>query len=211
MPILMQDTIFKDCVFGVWEITESFEELVQQVEFYPEEQERFDGFKSTDRKMEWLSVRVLVKKLLGSQPQIVYNDKRKPFLLGEDKKVSISHSKNLTAIMLSDNKKIGMDLEYMSHSIEHVAHKFINDDEYINSTDEDLKHYHLYIHWCAKEALYKICDKQDINFKKNLTLDPFEPSDCGRIYGWVDNKFWHDKFEMNYFRIKDYVVVMVSK
>ncbi|MCG8683407.1 MAG: 4'-phosphopantetheinyl transferase superfamily protein, partial [Desulfobacterales bacterium] len=119
-------------------------------------------------------------------------------------------SKELTAVLMSKDKKVGLDLEYMSHDISEVSHKFLNDEEFI-SEEPEIKQYHLYLHWCAKEALYKICDKQDINFKKNLTIERFDPDECGVMYGWVDNKFWHDKFELNYFRLKDYVVVFCSK
>ena len=98
----------------------------------------------------------------------------------------------------------------MSHNISKVAHKFINDDEYIVD-DPDKQRFHMYIHWCAKEALYKLCDKQDINFSRNLTIEPFEPDDCGEVYGWVDNRFWHDKFLLRYFTVKNHVLVYCSK
>ena len=210
MPLLLKDTIYEDCLFGVWDIAEGYDELISQVVFYPSEKKRFDSFKSFDRKIEWLSVRVLLKSLLGEQPQIIYNEKRKPFILGGESNISISHSRQLTSIFISKTKKVGLDLEYMSHDISTVAHKFLNDDEKITD-DPDLKQFHMYIHWCAKEALYKICDKQDINFRKNLTIEPFEPNECGIIYAWVDNKFWHDKFELHYFRLKDYVAAYAIK
>ncbi|MCG8698867.1 MAG: 4'-phosphopantetheinyl transferase superfamily protein [Bacteroidales bacterium] len=210
MPLLLKDTIYGDCQFGVWEIAEDYDDMLETVEFFPGERKRFDGFKSEDRRFEWLSVRMLLRSMLGEQPQIVYNKKRKPSLLGDQYKISISHSRRLTSILLSKGKKVGLDLEYMSHDLTRVKDKFINGDEFITE-DPELYRYHLYIHWCAKEALYKICDKQDINFRKNLTIEPFEPDICGVIYGWVDNKFWHDKFEMHYFRLKDYVVVFCCK
>ena len=63
-----------------------------------------------------------------------------------------------------------------------IAHKFINENDVITA-DEEQRKYHLYIHWCAKEALYKICDKQDINFRDNLTIEPFEPMERGVLTG----------------------------
>jgi 4'-phosphopantetheinyl transferase len=184
--------------------------MYSKIHFFPGEKKKLDEYKSENRQLEWLSVRRLLRELRGKPTQIVYNDQRKPFLFNSDMNISISHSRDLTAIMLSKNKKIGLDLEYMSHNIEKVAHKFLNEDEFIVD-DPSKQKFHMYIHWCAKEALYKLCDKQDINFRKNLTLEPFEPDECGEIYGWVDNKFWHDKFLMRYFTIKDHVLVYSSK
>jgi 4'-phosphopantetheinyl transferase len=210
MPLIFKEKFQGDCLFGIWEINETYEELASVVHLFPGEKERLFGFTSEARKIEFLSVRILLKALIGVCGPIVYSDHKKPYLHQSNYRISVSHSKKLTSIMLSKTKKIGIDLEYMSHKISKVQHKFINEDEYITS-DESKKKYHLYIHWCAKEALFKICDKQDINFRRNLTIEPFEPSEYGIIYGWVDNKFWHDKFELNYFTINNYVVVYCYK
>ncbi len=210
MPLILKENFQEDCIFGIWEIQEGFDELLKEIHLFPGEKERMENFRSEARQIEFLSVRILLKALLGKSCQIVYSDRKKPYLHQSEYRISISHSQTLTAIMLSKTKKVGLDLEYMSHKISRVAHKFINDDEQI-TTDPDKIKYHLYIHWCAKEALYKICDKQDINFKRNLTIEPFEPDECGIIHGWVDNKFWHDKFEMYYFAINNYIVVYCCK
>lgn len=210
MALIYNQVVYNDCELGIWEISESKQELFSKIHFFPDEEERFNNYRSENRQLEWLSVRRLLREMRGEPTQIIYNEQRKPFLSNIDLNISITHSRDLTAIMLSKNKKIGLDLEYMSHNISRVAHKFINDDEYIVD-DEEKKKFHMYIHWCAKEALYKLCDKQDINFKKNITIEPFEPDECGEIYGWVDNKFWHDKFLMRYFTIKDHVLVYCSK
>ena len=210
MPLIFKENFEKDCLLGIWEIQENYQDLLSGVQLYGDEKGRLNGFRSEARKMEFLSVRILLKALIGVGVPIVYSDKQKPFLHQSDYRISITHSHNLTAIMLSKTKKVGIDLEFMSHKISKVAHKFINEDEYITSS-EDLKKYHLYIHWCAKEALFKLCDKQDINFLKNLTIEPFEPADYGVINGWVDNKFWHDKFELSYFSINNYIVVYSCK
>ncbi|MBA7533795.1 hypothetical protein ES705_26039 [subsurface metagenome] len=210
MPLIFKEKFQGDCLFGIWEIKETYEDLLSEVHLFPGERERLLGFRSGARKIEFLSVRILLKALIGICGPIVYSDNNKPYLHQSEYRISISHSRTLTSIMLSKTKKVGIDLEYMSHKISKIQHKFINDDEYI--TPDPLKQkYHLYIHWCAKEALYKVCDKQDINFKKNLTIESFEPQDVGIIYGWVDNKFWHDKFELDYFTINKFVVVYCCK
>ena len=162
MPLIFKEKFQGDCLFGIWEISETFEELLSEVHLFPGEREKLFKFRSDARKVEFLSVRILLKALIGVCGPIVYSDLKKPYLHQSDLRISISHSKNLTSIMLSNSKKIGIDLEYMSHRISKVQHKFINDDEFITS-EESKQKYHLYIHWCAKEALFKICDKQDIN------------------------------------------------
>jgi len=210
MPLILKERFEDDCELGIWEIKEGYDELMAGVHLFPGERKRLDNFKSEARKIEFLSVRTLLKALINTCGPIVYNQNSKPYLEHCPYKISISHSKNITAIMVSKTKKLGIDLEFMSHKIAKVQHKFINEHEYITQNAGN-RSYHLYIHWCAKEALYKICDKQDINFRQNLTIEPFEPQDCGIITGWVDNIHWHDKFELNYFTINNYVVVYCCK
>ncbi|MBN2485025.1 MAG: 4'-phosphopantetheinyl transferase superfamily protein [Bacteroidales bacterium] len=210
MPLIYNQVVYDDCQLAVWEITESFEDMYSKIHFFDGEIENLKNYKSTVRQLEWLSVRRLLREVRGVPTQIVYNESRKPFLFNSDQHISISHSRNLTAVLLSSTKKVGLDLEYMAQNVEKVAHKFLNPDEYIVE-NQNKRNFHMYIHWCAKEALYKLCDKQDINFRKNLTIEPFEPDDCGEIMGWVDNKFWHDKFLLRYFTIKGYIVVYCCK
>jgi 4'-phosphopantetheinyl transferase len=210
MPIILKENFLDDCLFGIWEIRETYDDLLSQVHLYPGEREKLAAFKSNERKVEFLSVRLLLKELIGVSGAIVYNERKKPYLHQSEYRMSISHSKTLTAIMLSKTKKVGLDLEYMSHKIAKIRHRYINKDEFITRNPLKQK-FHLYIHWCAKEALYKICDKQDISFIKNLTIEPFEPRNIGKIIGWVDNRYWHDKFELNYFTINNYVVVYCCK
>ena len=210
MPLLLKETFQEDCLIGIWEIQETYDELFSQIHLYPGEKDKLMTFGSDARKIEFISVRVLLKNLIGCSGPIVYSDNRKPYIHQSDYRISISHSRTLTAIITSKNKKVGLDLEYMSHKITDIEHRFINKDEYITKSPER-RRYHLYIHWCAKEALYKLCDKQDISFKKNLTIEPFEPDDYGMITGWVENKFWHDKFQLNYFSINNYILVYCCK
>jgi len=198
------------CQLGIWKITEDLDTLLSKITLTREELEALERFTHTPRKIEWLSVRVLLKEMTDKELSIYYNGNRKPFIKGNSYYISISHSRDLTSILLSDKKKVGIDLEYMSHRIGSISHKFVNENDVI-TRDEEHKKYHLYIHWCAKEALYKICDKQDINFKENLTIEAFQPQEKGVILGRVHNRARNELFNLNYFSLGNYVVVWCCK
>ena len=117
-----------------------------------EEKKKYKGFRSTSRKLEFLSVRALLSELLGKEARIVYNKNNKPFLKNGSHFISISHSHRLTAILLSTNEQVGIDLEYMSANISAFAFKFMNRKEKVTK-DPSSANIILYIHWCAKEAL----------------------------------------------------------
>jgi len=210
MGLIFNKTVDDDCYLGIWEIVETYDDLLPQLPLTSEDLATVEGFRNYQRKLEWLSVRLLINRMLNRPCRIVYNGNRKPFLECQTYNISISHSHDLTSVLLSSKHKVGIDLEYMSHQIHRVAHKFINEKEYITS-DAGLQRLHLYIHWCAKEALYKICDKQDINFKQNLTILPFEVASEGTITGYVDNRFGHDEFLLHYSTYDGYVIVWCKK
>ncbi len=206
----MKTEILPDCHLGVWEITEDFDSLYSMVDLATVEKTKLDSFKNISRKVEWLSVRALVKNMLGKDTRILYNSENKPFVRGNTHNISISHSKNLTAVLISTDKRVGIDLEYMSGKIGKVADKFINDKERI-TTDPTLKKYHLYLHWCAKEAMYKICDKQDINFRDGLTISRFSPDEHGFMLGHAVNGSGEEDFELEYLQHDNYALVWCVK
>jgi 4'-phosphopantetheinyl transferase len=206
MGLLIKQHIEDDCILGIWEVKEDYNYLFSKLSLLPDELQTLKSFQNPLRSLEWMSVRVLLNEISGKSLSVYYNGNRKPFVRGNSYNISISHSKDFTSVLISKNRKVGIDLEYMSHRISNIESKFINENEVVTS-NKSRKKYHLYIHWCAKEALYKICDKQDINFRKNLTIEPFVPKEKGYITGWVNNKYMNEKFRLYYFTIKNYIIV----
>jgi len=206
----LKTEILPECHLGVWEISEDYDSLYSMVNLATVEKAKLDSFKNISRKVEWLSVRALVKNMLGKDTRILYNAENKPFVRGKTHNISISHSNNLTAVLISSDKKVGIDLEFMSGKISKVADKFINEKERITSAKEMSK-YHLYLHWCAKEALYKICDKQDINFRDGLTISPFSPEEHGFMQGHVINGNGEEDIELEYLQHDNYALVWCVK
>jgi 4'-phosphopantetheinyl transferase len=197
-------------ILGVWKIEEDLDVLLNLVVLDNDETKKYKGFSSNSRKLEFLSVRALLAELLGKEAKIVYNKNNKPFLKDGSRFISISHSHKLTAILLSTNEKVGIDLEYMSTNIAAIAFKFLNRKEKVTKEMENRK-YHLYIHWCAKEALYKICDKEGISIRKNITIKPFEMKESGEIEGRVYTDKINETFNLHYSKYDNYAIVWTKK
>ena len=197
-------------VLGVWKIEEDLKTLLDSVVLGREDRKKYKDFASNSRKLEFLSVRALLAELLGKEARIVYNKNNKPFIKDGSRFISISHSQKLTAILLSTNEKVGIDLEYMSSNIGAIAYRFVNEHERITS-DPDNHKYHLYLHWCAKESLYKICDKEGISIRNNITIEPFDVSESGEIRGKVETDKINDIFELQYSKYNNYAIVWTKK
>jgi 4'-phosphopantetheinyl transferase len=197
-------------ILGVWKIEEDLDTLLDLVILDNEGKKKYKGFSSNSRKLEFLSVRALLSELIGKEARIVYNKNNKPFLKDGSRFISISHSHKLTAILLSTNEKVGIDLEYMSSNIAALAFKFLNRREKVTNVYDDRK-YHLYIHWCAKEALYKICDKEGISIRNNITIEPFILKESGEIKGHVHTTKINESFDLYYSKYDNYAIVWTKK
>lgn len=210
MGMIIHKDCTEGCQLGIWLIRENYDDLFGRVTLNENELNTLDNFRNHNRKIEWLSVRTLANEMAGRNVRIIYNDERKPFIEDNSFNISISHSHEFTSILLSKDRRVGIDLEYMSHRIGGIADRFIHELE--NVTDDPaLIQYHLYIYWCAKEALYKICDKRDIHFKKDIIIDNFEPEEKGELTGTVKTGKGKEKFILNYFRINNYAIVWSCK
>jgi len=206
MGCITKHYISEDTAIGVWNIEEDINILLKKVSLEADDIKRFSSFRSNSRKLEFLSVRALLMELIDSDARIVYNKNNKPFLKDGSRFISISHSHNLTAILISKNERVGIDLEYMGSNITRLAFKFINKKEKITK-DKARKKIHLYIHWCAKEAIYKICDKEGIIIRRDITIEPFEVQDSGMINGRVKNSRLDETFLLYYAIYNNYAIV----
>ena len=197
-------------ILGVWKIEEDLNALLSLIVLDNDEKKKYKGFSSNSRKLEFLSVRALLSELIGKEAKIVYNKNNKPFLKDGSRFISISHSHKLTSILLSTNEKVGIDLEFMSTNIAAIAFKFLNRKEKVTKEQVERK-YHLYIHWCAKEALYKICDKEGISIRKNITIEPFKLKESGEIRGHVHTDKINESFDLYYSKYDNYAIVWTKK
>ena len=210
MGCITKHFLNKETIIGVWKIEEDITALLEMVDMSSEDKKRYKVFRSTSRKLEFLSVRALLAEMLDREAKIVYNKNNKPFIKDGSHFISITHSNKLTAILVSRDERVGIDLEYMRMNINAFSSKFLNKKEKITRRWTD-RTYHLYIHWCAKEAIYKICDKEGINIVNDITIEPFTVNDSGEIKGSVQNARINDQFTLFYSKYDNYTIVWTKK
>jgi len=162
----------------VWEITESIEELKNQLSLV--DMAELEKKVSDKRKLEFLGVRVALKQLLGYEVTVKYDAEGKPFLTDDSSHISISHSRKWIAVMAHPNKSVGVDLEVPTDKIQKIYTRFLSETEQKElSYGQNIQQ--LQIAWSAKEALYKIIGKEAVDFAKQLRIYPFEVSENGEV------------------------------
>lgn len=203
--LIRKEIVDKDCLIGIWEITETRTELLDMLS--PENKEQAQcqllNIKSKKRTLELLSTRVILQLLTNDNKTINYTAQGEPFLSDQSYQISISHSNNHAVVLLHRSKKVGVDIENYSSRILKIEKRFISKEEYIDPNNRTL---HLMLHWCAKETIYKLMDSTEIIFKKHLHIHPFKVQDKGIIKAnesFTDNQ---TNFDINYEVNDDFVL-----
>lgn len=100
-----------------------------------------------------------------------------PYLVGDSRHVSISHSLALVAVAIDPARRIGIDLEDMSRAaqIGRVLPRVLCDAELVAYAGRPLDA------WTQKEALYKIAGNPAANWQLDLSLPPRGLVFTGRV------------------------------
>ncbi|MDG5799657.1 4'-phosphopantetheinyl transferase superfamily protein [Marinilabiliaceae bacterium ANBcel2] len=169
--------------FAVWQIEEEEEELMSLIDFTPELGKQLKAIRDEGKRREWLASRILLNKLSGFSPSVSYNSYGQPYIKGRDCSISITHTKNYAAVILSDKDSVGIDIEYPSNRIKRVAPRFLNMKEMEfaqkSSVADDSLVYGLI--WCAKEVLYKVAGMPGLAFREDIEVFSFELAKEGFI------------------------------
>ena len=182
---------------GIWKIEESIQELELVLNSSIIDNEKYKNFKSENRKKEWLSTRVLVRQMLNDELiGVQYDSNRKPYL-NTNTKISISHSKGYVAVMISDTKEIGVDIQVPKKNIAKGISVFMSPVE-LDEIGEENYYEKLHIYWCAKESLYKYVGDNKLNIYSHFKINPLRVSNSGQFKGVVNptNKVVNLKYEI---------------
>lgn len=160
----------------IWKITESIDVLKANVVLTDKNKARLDSMKSETHQRGFLSVRQLLKEVQYQDSDLLYDDFGKPSLK-DGTHISITHSFTFSAIILSKNTAVGIDIEKRRDKILKIAPKFTSINEYKTLANHDVIIRKLTIVWGAKESLYKIYGKKKLLFLAHIYIDDFEFDD----------------------------------
>ncbi len=205
MPLLKNITIDNDSNVLVWNITESLEELAMGIELTRFSKDRLNGMKSEIHQKGFLSIRQLLKLAGYTDESLLYDGYGKPHLK-DGKFISITHSFTFSAIIIADDKPVGIDIEKRRDKILKIAHKFTPIEAYKSIANHDALVSKLTIVWGAKESLYKIYGKKKLLFLDHIYIEDFsfeENTTTGKIL--YEGKTM--PYKIHFFEIDDFTCV----
>ena len=205
MPLYKTININDTTRLLVWKVTETAEELTSQVQLKDICTLRIDKMKSEQHRRAFLSVRKLMQETGYTDFDMYYDADGKPHLK-DGRNISITHSYNFAAIIVSD-LPIGIDMEIRREKVVRIADKYIDREfEYLDPSDLTRHVRMLIIIWGVKEALYKMFSRTGLSFKQHINVHFFDP-DAGNGTAAVNFEDIKGTYTFSFEEIEDFTLV----
>ena len=122
-------------------------------------------FGTERRRREALMWRYIVRRELGADTEISYDEYGAPQVLNREEYIAVSHSDDLVAVMIS-HERCAVDVERLDRNFERVAARYLRPEERALSEDVRLPA----VVWSAKETLYKYAGKRGLDFLRDVRI-----------------------------------------
>ena len=189
MPLILHKYIGNGEI-GLWKISEQVDELISLASLSAIDTITYNGITALHRKKEWLATRALLSQLMIGPQSIKYHNDGRPYLENSITNISISHSTGYIAVMLHIVYNPGIDIELISRKVGKVGSRFLSSDEFAVCNEEpSLSNHRMLIHWCAKEAIYKMVPVSNIEFATDIRITLGNTNeDSGTFQGIFNDK-----------------------
>ena len=172
MALYLKKELENEATIGVWQITESEEELVKLASTPTDEMEEISFIKSESLRKQRLAVRALLNALFEEKVYLSHHDNGKPYLENNPTNISITHTEKYVAVILHEENDCGIDVESLDRDFSAVEKKALSEDE-IEDLEDEKRNEQLAIYWCAKEAVYKKMSQYKVDFAEQIEIENF--------------------------------------
>ena len=197
---------------GVWQITESEEELKALASVPSDELEEISYIKNESLRKQKLAVRCLLDALFEEKVYLSLHDNGKPYIENSAMNISITHTNRYVAVILNPTDEVGIDCESLDRDFSAVKKKALSEDEIeeVEEIDEEQRNEQLAIYWCAKEAVYKMISQYGVDFAEQIEIDDFRLRGEGELVAtFTDKDGFEEEYELEYITFDRHVLVWV--
>jgi 4'-phosphopantetheinyl transferase len=171
MPLLEKYNSIQSTQIGIWKIQENEAYFLERLDLSPKQAEELATFNG-NRRLQWLAARHLGQLLAGKQIYIEKDVFGKPFITHHPHiHISLSHSGSLVAAMIGE-QKLGIDIQQLSPKLIPISWRIIRAEE-LHLVDKKTELEHVHVYWGAREALFKAHGIGNLDFRKDLHVEPF--------------------------------------
>lgn len=126
-------------------------------------------FQNERRRAEHLAWRRVVRRELGRDVRIDYNEVGAPVVDTPNIYISVSHARGCVAVAIADCR-VGVDVERTDRDFDRVQSRYMRDTEASLSSDE----WWPAAVWSIKEAMFKYYGQQSIELLGDLRIERYD-------------------------------------
>ena len=208
MGLYLKKELENEAVIGVWQITETEEELIELSSTPSDEMEEISFIRSESLRKQRLAVRALLNTLFDEKVYLSHHDNGKPYLENNPVNISITHTEKYVAVILHEEENVGIDIESLDRDFSAVEKKALSEDE-IDDLEDEKRNEQLAIYWCAKEAVYKLLSRYNVDFAEQIEIERFRPRGEGELEATFTSKDEEEEFDLEYMTFDRHVLVWV--
>jgi phosphopantetheinyl transferase len=209
MGLYLKKELDNEAVIGVWQITETEEELKELSSTPSDEMEEISFIRSESLRKQRLAVRALLNTLFDEKVYLSHHDNGKPYLENNPVNISITHTEKYVAVILHEEEDCGIDIESLDRDFSAVEKKALSEDE-IDDLPDEKRNEQLAIYWCAKEAIFKLLSLYSVDFAEQIEVDRFRYRGEGELEAtFVDKDDDEQEFNLEYMTFDRHVLVWV--
>ena len=209
MGLYLKKKLENEATIGVWQVTETEEELIALSATPTDEMEEISFIKSESLRKQRLAVRALLNTLFEEKVYLSHHDNGKPYLENNPVNISITHTEKYVAVILHEEEDCGIDIESLDRDFSAVEKKALSEDE-IDDLEEEKRNEQLAIYWCAKEAIFKLLSRYNVDFAEQIEIEAVRPRKEGELDATFINKDGYEQeLKLEYMTFDRHVLVWV--
>ena len=208
MGLYLKKKLDNEAEIGVWQITETEDELKELSSTPSDEMEEISFIRSESLRKQRLAVRALLNTLFDEKVYLSHHDNGKPYLENNPVNISITHTEKYVAVILHEEENVGIDIESLDRDFSVVEKKALSEDE-IEDLEDDKRNEQLAIYWCAKEAIFKLLSRYNVDFAEQIEVERFRPRGEGELEATFTYKDEEEEFDLEYITFDRHVLVWV--
>ena len=208
MGLYLKKKLDNEAEIGVWQITETEEELKELSSTPTDEMEEISFIRSESLRKQRLAVRALLNTMFDDKVYLSHHDNGKPYIENNPINISISHTAKYVAVILHEEENVGIDIESLDRDFSAVEKKALSEDE-IDDLEDEKRNEQLAIYWCAKEAIFKLLSRYNVDFAEQIEIERFRPRGEGELEATFISKNEEEEFDLEYITFDRHVLVWV--
>ena len=209
MGLYLKKKLDNEAEIGVWQITETEEQLKEMSSTPSDEMEEISFIRSESLRKQRLAVRALLNTMFDEKVYLSHHDNGKPYLENNPVNITITHTEKYVAVILHEEENVGIDIESLDRDFSVVAKKALSEDE-IEDLEDEKRNEQLAIYWCAKEAIFKLLSRYNVDFAEQIEIERFRPRGEGELEAtFIGKKDEEEEFDLEYMTFDRHVLVWV--